>query len=60
MPGMQAAGRLDADSTGLLWTDDAALVQHIIGPNTVIERSILCVSLAMQSGAHARLRTLSS
>lgn len=42
MPGMQAAGRLDADSTGLmLWTDDAALVQHIIGPNTVIEKEYL-------------------
>ena len=42
MPGMQAVGRLDADSTGLmLWTDDATLRQHIIGPRTPVDKEYL-------------------
>ena len=42
LPGLQCAGRLDADSSGLLlWTDDAALSQYIIGPNTPVEKEYL-------------------
>ena len=38
MPGLTCAGRLDADSTGLLlWTTDAALAQRLIG-STRIEK----------------------
>ena len=41
-PGLQCAGRLDADSTGLLvWTDDDRLAQHIIGPGTPVEKEYL-------------------
>ena len=42
LPGLTCAGRLDADSSGLLlWTDDESLVQHIIGPDTPIEKEYL-------------------
>ena len=41
-PGLQCAGRLDADSTGLLvWTDDAALQQFIIDQRTDVEKEYL-------------------
>ena len=40
--GLQCAGRLDADSTGLLlWTDSSALVQWIIGPRTPVEKEYI-------------------
>ena len=40
--GLQCAGRLDADSTGLLlWTNDDALQQYIIGPHTTVEKEYL-------------------
>lgn len=42
LPGLKCAGRLDADSTGLmLWTDDAALAQFIIRPDTSVEKEYL-------------------
>lgn len=42
LPGLECAGRLDADSSGLLlWTDDSALAQHIIAPDTVVEKEYL-------------------
>ena len=42
LPGLSCAGRLDADSSGLLlWADDAALVQHIIGPGTPVAKEYL-------------------
>jgi pseudouridine synthase len=42
LPGLRAAGRLDADSTGLMvWSDDKALVEHIIGHGNVIEKEYL-------------------
>ena len=40
--GLKCAGRLDADSTGLLlWTDDEQLEQFIIGPSTPVEKEYL-------------------
>lgn len=42
LPGLTCAGRLDADSTGLLlWTDDPSLAQYIIGPSTPVEKEYL-------------------
>lgn len=42
VPGLECAGRLDAESTGLLlWADDPALVQHIIGQATPVEKEYL-------------------
>lgn len=42
LPALSCAGRLDADSSGLLlWTDDAALAQYIIGPDTPVEKEYL-------------------
>lgn len=42
IPGLKAAGRLDADSTGLMvWSDDDALVEHIIGQSSSIEKEYL-------------------
>lgn len=42
LPGLECAGRLDADSTGLLlWADDPALVQFIIGPSTPVEKEYI-------------------
>ena len=42
MQGLKCAGRLDADSSGLLlWTDDAALVDYIISPHTRVEKEYL-------------------
>ena len=39
LPGLTCAGRLDADSTGLmLWSNDYTLVQRIIGSDTTIEK----------------------
>lgn len=36
---LKCAGRLDADSTGLmLWSTDAALVERIIGPRSTVEK----------------------
>jgi pseudouridine synthase len=40
--GLRAAGRLDADSTGLmLWSDDKALVEHVIGHGNVVEKEYI-------------------
>ncbi len=40
--GLECAGRLDADSTGLLvWTDDPALADFIIAPDTTVEKEYL-------------------
>ena len=42
LPGLRCAGRLDSDSQGLLvWTDDAKLQQHIIQPQSPIEKEYL-------------------
>ncbi|KAL3893940.1 MAG: hypothetical protein SGPRY_013951, partial [Prymnesium sp.] len=39
VPGMLCAGRLDADSTGLmLWTNDHALCESVIGPRSLVEK----------------------
>ena len=42
VPGLTCAGRLDADSSGLLlWTDDEALAQHVIGPDSPVEKEYI-------------------
>ena len=42
MPGLRAAGRLDADSTGLMvWSDDKPLVEYIIGQSSSVEKEYL-------------------
>ena len=39
LPGLRVAGRLDADSTGLMvWSDDRSLVEHIIGQSSTVEK----------------------
>ena len=40
--GLECAGRLDADSTGLLlWTNDRSLLQHVIGPTTPVDKEYI-------------------
>ena len=42
LPGLRAAGRLDADSTGLmLWSTDKNLVEYIIGQSSSVEKEYL-------------------
>lgn len=42
VPGLQCAGRLDADSTGLmLWTDDPSLRNSIIAQGTSVEKEYI-------------------
>ena len=42
LPGLRAAGRLDADSTGLMvWSDDVSLVEAIIGQASTVEKEYL-------------------
>mmetsp|Transcript_20213 Transcript_20213/g.46651 ORF Transcript_20213/g.46651 Transcript_20213/m.46651 type:complete len:209 (+) Transcript_20213:262-888(+) len=55
--GLLCAGRLDADSTGLmLWTTDSGLVQRIIGPETRIEKEYLVRVTGHESWGTAQLR----
>ena len=42
VPGLRAAGRLDADSTGLMvWSDDKTLVEYIIGQSSHVEKEYI-------------------
>ena len=39
LPGLACAGRLDADSTGLmLWSTDKRFIERIIGPSSLVEK----------------------
>ena len=51
LPGLRAAGRLDADSTGLmLWSTDKNLVEYIIGQSSSVEKEYSSVYRAMSIG----------
>lgn len=55
--GLACAGRLDADSTGLmLWTDDERLVERIIGPRTTVEKEYLVRVTGHEKWGEAQLR----
>lgn len=42
LPGLRAAGRLDADSTGLMvWSNDRSLVEYIIGQSSQVEKEYM-------------------
>lgn len=56
VPGMLCAGRLDADSTGLmLWTNDHALCESVIGPRSLVEKE--CARLRLDVAATMSSRT---
>ena len=58
VPGLKAAGRLDADSTGLMvWSDDSSLVSHIIGQASEVEKEYLVRVSGHASWTSAQLDT---
>ena len=63
LPDLKCAGRLDADSTGLmLWSPDSALVERVIGSQSSVEKecTLLCTRCLERAPTPALLRARSN